>query len=451
MPASGAVTCDLLRSNFSRQTPVFDSVFLNDYISELVNEPFIGRHQTATWEDGAASRFFDKIHVQQPDFVTPWGRRGTTGSGGSVTSGADCTTGLCNPPRTLVGYGTTRDSYFMENRVLQSQPFCLDDLRNIPHVGKQVAEIYKVLRKMPMAFVGDYLRTHYFSYADTVQIAGSAFTTFTPSSSNTIPELTTVKLASAGALPTSELTWPILTYYQQLLGMKGYDTNSGLAAGMRNLLTHSRTWWKLVGGNPEIRSQLHTVGVKDLSPLYKIGVGINADPFGPIAPTFDEHQVRFQHAGSGLLQRVLPYLNTPATTGEKPILNPAWFNARYALSYILHPKAATLFTPAPKKIHEMVPSVNSAMWGNWDFINNKGIIQWTRPDGNICQQNNDLQWWFYWLCYLEVGFKYDQRDLVLPILHLVDGSGKDCVVDHPVCGDSPTYVTQDYSSGLLEC
>lgn len=462
MPAAGAATCDFLRSNFARQTPVFDERFLNDYISEMVNEPFMGRHKTETWNDGAASRFFDKIHVQQVDFLTPWARRGTTGGGvgggtgnpgasGVVTSGADCTSGLCNPPRTLVGYGTTRDSYFMENKIIQSQPFCLDDLRNIPNVGSQVAEIYKVLRTMPMAIIGDYLRTRFFSYHDAVQIAGSAFTSFTPASTNTDQNLTTVKLASAAALPTSELTWPILQYYGQLLGMRGYDKMSGMAAGMRNLVTHSRTYFKLVGQNPEIKSQLHLVGVKDVSPLYKLGSGINADPFGNFAPTFDEKQVRWQHAGSGLLNRVLPYLNSPATTGEKPIVNTAWFRARYGLSYLLHPQAAVLFTPKPKKIHEMVPSVNSAMWGSWDFVNNKGIIQWTRPDGNICQQNNDLQWWFYWLCYLEAGFKYEQRDLVMPIIHLIDGSGADCVVDSPVCGDPPVYTAQDYTSGLLEC
>lgn len=456
MPVSGAANCDTLRSNFARQTPVFDETFLNDYISDMVNEPFIGRHQTETWRDGAASRFFDKIHVQQPNYLDPWGRRGSTGVGiygDSVTSGADCTTGLCNPPRTLVGYGTTRDSYFMENRLLQSQPFCLDDLRNIPHVGKQVSEIYKVLRQMPMAFVGDYLRTRLFAYHDTVQICGSAFGTYTPTAATCDPALSTVQLNGADALPTSELTWNILQYYTQLVGMKGYDKQSGLAAGMRNLLTHSRTYHKLVGMNPEIRSQLHLVGVKDVSPLYKMGTGINADPFGPIAPTFDEKQVRFQHAGNGMLIRVLPYLNDPATSGEKPILNNGWFNARYGLSYILHPQASTLLTPQPKKIHEMVPSVNSAMWGSWDFINNKGIIQWTQSDGNTCQQNNDLQWWFYWLCYLEAGLKYEQRDLVLPILHLIDGAGKDCVVDSPVCGDAPEYDSEysDAVVGYLEC
>ena len=44
---------------------------------------------------------------------------------------------------------------------------------------------------------------------------------------------------------------------------------------------------RLVGLNPEVKAQLHLGGVKDVSPLYQIGVGVNADPFGSFAPTFD--------------------------------------------------------------------------------------------------------------------------------------------------------------------
>jgi hypothetical protein len=30
----------------------------------------------------------------------------------------------------------------------------------------------------------------------------------------------------------------------------------------------------------------------------------------------------------------------------------------------------------------------------------------------------------------------------MPILHLIDGSGKNCMVDSPVCGANPQYVPQ---------
>lgn len=439
-----AFDCSKIRTNLAKQTPVYDENFLQDFISIMVNEPFMGRHKTETWEDGKDTLFFDKIHVEQPNFTGPWQRIGSGSSG-------DTCENPCEPPRTLVGFGTTRDSVYMQQKDLQSQPFCLQQLRGIPHVGKQIAQIYKVLRQMPASFIGDFLRTRYTSYADTLQLAGSSFSTFAVTTANTSENLTTINLGSTANLPTSELTLPILEYYGQLLGMRGYDEGSGLPAGMRNIVTHSRTWQKLTGTNPELRSQIRPASIDALSPLYKLGKGISADPWGFLAPTFDEKQLRFQTNGNGLLQRVFPYLNTPASTGSKPIVNPAWFNARYAISYLLHPQAATLYTPAPKKIHEMVPSVNTSMFGQWKFINPDGLIQWTNYDGTTCTKQNDHQFWFYWLMHLEAGFKYEQRDLVMPILHLIDGSGAACVVNSPVCGTAPQYVAQDYNGNPSLC
>jgi hypothetical protein len=429
-----ATSCANLRTTLAYQTPVFDETFLQDYISDMVNEPYVGRHMTETWEDGASVRYFDKIHVQQPDFNVPWGQRT---SDGSVCS-------PCQPPSTFIGWGTTRDQYNMQNITLYSKKMCLDQLRQVPRVSKQIAEIYRVVRKIPLSFMGDFIRTRSVSYNDTLYIAGNAFNTLALTSMNIDPALTTINLGSDALLPTSELTWTYLNYYQQMLGLQGYDQDSGLAKGMRNLITHSRTYARLVGMNPEIKAQLHLVGVKDVSPLYELGTGINADPFGSFAPTFDEKQVRFQHAANGVLQRVFPYYNSPATTGEKPVVNPAWLNARYAISTILHPKAYSILTPKPKKIHEMVPTVNSAMWGVWDFINPKGVIMAPNPDGTFCTENNDLQWLFYWMCYLETGIQYQQRNLVVNILHLIDGSGKLCAVDSPVCGEEPQYAAQYY-------
>jgi hypothetical protein len=409
----------------------------------MPNAPFLGRHMTAVWKDGAAVRVFDKVHVAQPDYTSPWADRdsGLTG---------DCAN-ACNPPKTFVDWGTTRDSYKMENKTLYSRVMCLDELRQIPNLSDQIRGIYRVLRKIPLGFFADYLRTRFTAYHDLLQIAGSDYDTFAITSANTGKNLETINLGSTALLPTSELTWNILTAYGQELEMKGYSESSGLPASMFNMVTHSRTYQKLVGLNPELRSLLKVEGIKELSPLYMPGKGINADPFGPFAPTFDTQQLRFQHAGNGLLQRLLPYTNAAATTGQKPTVNSAWLNARYAITYILHPKAATMLTASPKKIHEMIPTINSAMWGNWKFHNPDGVISWPNPDGSTCTKDNALQWWFYWLCYLEAGFKYEQRDLVMPILHLIDGSGRACTVDQPVCGDVPQYAAQYYTSNPEMC
>lgn len=430
-----AFNCDQIRTELAAQTPVYDEHFLEDFVSyEMANAPFMGRHKTKTWTDGKDTIVFDKVHVQQPDLTVAWER-----------ISADECGNACEPPTTTIGHGTTRDSAFLQQLDLRSQPWCLQQLRGIPHVGEQLTKMYEVTRKIPNMFLDDFLRTRFCSYHDTLQIAGSALDTFSITSANTAENLVSIDLGGSANLPTSELTLDYLQILSDRLGMNGYDRESGLPSGMRSLVTHPRTYYKLTGGNQALRGQLLNTSFKSLNPLYQIGKGINAEPFGCLAPTFDDKQVRFQDGGNGLLQRVLPYLNSDTTTGREPLINPAYFNARYALSYLIHPMAATLYTPAPKKIHQMVPSVNSAMFGKWDIINNQGIIRLYNPDGTYCDKDNSQQFWFYWLCHLEAGFRYDQRQLVMPILHLIDGAGASCLIDSPVCGDAPTYVEQDYT------
>lgn len=433
-----AISCQLLSTTLARQTPVYDKEFLKDFISDMSGAPFVGRHQTETWEDGADVRVFDKVHVGQPDYTVQWNKR----------VGADC--GNTYPGSQFISGGTTRDQYFTENKVLKSQLWSLDQLRTIPNLAGQIREMYRNIRRIPMGFTSDYLRTRFLSYNDTLYVCGASFTEVPLNSSNIDANANVIELGAFGNLPTSDLTLTYLNYYQQSLGMKGYDIDSGMAKGMRSLVTHQRTYQRLVGLNPEVKAQLHLQGVKDVSPLYQIGQGVNADPFGSFAPTFDDHQLRYQDAGNGLLTRVLPYINVSATTGLKPQINPAYLNARYGISYILHPKAATLFTPKPKKVHEMIPTVNSAMWGTWDYINDK-VLQYVNQDGTTCTINNELQWFFYWLCYLELGFKYEQRPLVVPILHLIDGAGKACMVDQPICGNEPQYYQYSTSDNPPVC
>lgn len=435
-----AIDCQTLRNDLARETPIFKDAFLDDFISDMVNVPYVGRHQTEVWDYETDRVYFDKVHVMQPNYLTDW----------QTIDTSECGTDPCNPPSAFIGWGTTRDSAVMEQIKLRSKVFCSVQLAGVPKVQKQVAQILKNVRQIPIGFTGDFVRTRTVSYNDTLQICGKAFSTFAITTGNTATNLKTINLGSTANLPTSQLTWQYLKYKGQELGLKGYDKMSGMGAGMRNIITHSLTWNTLVEQNPEIKSMLHLVGVKDVSPLYKLESGINADPFGNFAPTFDEHQPRFQHAGNGLLQRVLPYLNSPATTGEKPIVNPSWLDAQYAISVINHPQAALVYTGKPTKINELIPTVNSSMWGDWSFVNNQGILKGYNPDGTTCEYNNETQQYFYWLIQLRLGFEYDQRELNMPILHLIDGSGKNCMVDEPVCG-TVQYQYQDYSGDPDYC
>jgi hypothetical protein len=100
---------------------------------------------------------------------------------------------------------------------------------------------------------------------------------------------------------------------------------------------------------------------------------------------------------------------------------------------------------------DTVPSVNSAMYGNWTLINNQGLMRYTQPDGTVCDKDNTDQVWFYWRSAMELGFQYMYPQLLMPILHLVDGSGFNSNVNDPVCGTAPQYTSQNYSDSPQYC
>lgn len=435
-----AIDCNKFRTNLARQTPVYDKIFLPDF--KPLDSPVLGRHQSGPWTDGTGdTHVFDRIHIGQPNLTEQWQR---------IDAG-ECASAVCSPPSQFVSFGTERNSYFKEQFQLRSQPFCLTQLRHQTNPQDQIAEIYKGLKKIPEMYLTDWLQVHAVDFSPEVQIADNDFPTFVPiRGTNTAGQLVTINLGNDNNLPQSQLTWPYLNYLTTILGLQGYATESGLPEGMFNLITHSRTWFKLTNGMDAIKDMMAIQNPQQASPLYKIGLGVQK-PFGNIAPTLNEQQIRFQRQGAGLLSRVFPYINVATTTGIKRIPNPAWVNARYALSFLWHPAAIKIWNPSFGKIHPQVPSINSSFYGMWQFVNSQGVLQIQNTDGTTCTVNNDDQRYFYWLVDLEQGFQYKYPELIMPILHLIDGSGKDCMVNDPVCGDAPQYVEQDYSDDPEQC
>lgn len=437
-----AISCSTFRTNLAAQTPVYDKIFLPDF--KPMDSPVIGRHETQAWQDGTGdTHVFDRIHVGQPNLTQSWQR---------IDAG-ECAAAVCSPPSKFVAFGTERNTYFKEQFQLRSQPFCMTQLRHQTNPQDQIAEIYKVLKKIPEMYMTDWMQVHAFDFAPTVQIADNDFPTFTPNRGiNVAGQLVTINLGNDNLLPQSQLTWPYLNYLTTLLGLEGYyEGGSGLAMGMYNLITDPRVWFKLTNGMDSMKDMMALTDTDQASQLFKIGYGVQK-PFGNIAPTLTNmNQIRFQRSGAGTLSRVFPYINVTTTTGIKRRVNPAWVNARYALSFLWHPKAIKIWTPTFGKIHPQIPSVNSSFYGQWQFVNNQGLIQLNNTDGTTCTENNDDQRWFYWLVDLEQGFQYKYPEWIMPILHLIDGSGKDCMVNDPVCGDIPQYVSQDYNDNPSQC
>ena len=391
-----ADACDAFRTNLAEQTPVYDEAFLQDY--KPLNSAVMGRHQTGVWKTGSGdTHTFDRVTVGQPNLQNPWQR----------VSATSCEN-ACEVPRVFVGGGTLRDTYFPEELVLQSQTFCLTQLEHSTKPGEQMREWLRKIKMLPEMYVSDFLRVHAFDMNPAVQIASMpTFPTFVPSTGaggNISGMLTVINLGAAANLPTSRLTWTYLNYLSTQLDLDGYhEADSGLGVDLFNLITDKRTWFNLTNGAPELKNMMALTTSQQASPLYKIGSGVQK-PYGNIAPTLDTRQIRFEHAGNGVLYRVEPYQNTPATTGTRPIANSAWINARYGLSFLWHPMAIKLWTKDFKRISELVPSVNSAMYGKWSLVNDP-VLMAQQPDGTICTLRNDRRLYFYWLASMYLGFQ----------------------------------------------
>ena len=436
-----AVSCTNFRTNLAYQTPVFDKIFLPDY--KPLDSPVIGRHMTEAWKDGTGdTHTFDRIQIGMPDLNQQW----------QQISAGECAAAICGPPIQMVAFGTTRNTYFKEQIQLRSQPFCLTQMRHQTNPQDQIEEIYRGLKKIPEMFMTDWIRVHAFDYNTSVQICSNAFGTFTPvRGSNVNGQLTQINLGGTGNLPQSELTFPYLNYLTTILGLQGYSENgSGLSAGMYNLITHSRVWFKLTNGMDSMKDMMALTDPQQASALYKIGIGIQK-PFGNIAATLDEQQIRFQDMGNGLLNRVYPYVNIAGSTGTQRQVNPAWVQARYALSFLWQPRAIKIWSPNFSKIHPMIPTVNSSFYGQWQFVNPQGNITLYNGDGTTCVVDNSDQRFFFWLCDLEQGFQFMFPEMLYPILHLIDGSGYSCAVNQPVCGTAPQYQSQSYSDTPIQC
>lgn len=435
-----ANSCTTFATNLAQQTYVFDKMFLKEW--KPMDSPLIGRHETEVWEDGTGdTHYFDRIQIGQPDLTKNWAK----------ISGEDCGTNSCNPPRTHIAFGTGRDSHYKEQIVLQSQLFCLTQLRHQTRPGEQITEIYRNVKQIPEMFTTEFLRNRATQLSTGIQVCGSSFASFVPTVATVQNNLTVVDLTVPG-LPTSELTWSYLNYLTTGVELEGYSKESGLPQGMYNLITDPRAWFRLTNGSADVKETMALGNPDAASQLYKVAVdGGIQKPFGNIAPTLDKMPPRFQVLAGSILNRVYPYYNTTSTTGTKRVKNPAYINAIYQLSYIWHPKAIKLWTAAFKKLHEKVPSVNSALYGQWTFLNQPGLIKYTQPDGTECTLNNDMQNYFYWLCAMELGFQYKYPELIIPIFHLVDGSGKCSTVDAPVCCTAPQYVAQTYTDNPNEC
>ncbi len=434
-------------SNLGSLAPHFDEGWLHDW--SPMESAYNGKHLTSTWRLVTGdSHIRTRVTIGYPNLLQSKQR----------ISSADCGD-ACHPPTDHVAFGTNRSQHFMHQWAKNTQPFCITQLRYQYDPQGQMAEIITGLKKIPVMETSNFIRTRAFVMSESVAIAGPLTagvpSTFVPNEGvNVDSQMTTIDLGSAAALPTSRLTFPYLDWITATMDLGGYhEKPSGLAQGVFNLITDRYEWFNLTNGNASMKNMMALTEAGQASGLYKIGQGIQV-PFGNYAPSLDIIPPRFQlmaGGSGGLINQVLPMINVQTgTTGTRQIPNPAYLQADYQLSWIWHPAALMVHTPEYGKIHPLVQSINSSMYGKWMNINDAVMI-YENPDGTSCTMNNVDKNQFYLRALFEMGVEYIEPNMILPILHRTGSSQLRTITNDIPCGTGTAYVAQTYSDDPIVC
>lgn len=429
------MACNEFTDFLSRQSEHLWKDVIRDW--RPVDSAYIGHFKTSPYPAfWGTSGTFDRVHVAFPNLATPWG---------TVTA-ESCVGTPCDPPVVEIGMGYTRNEFSKKRLRAKTQLFCFDQISSADHAKQQFKITVDGLRKTSNWINSDHLRleTHLGAEAiigtgtGTLNLAGNLLTSVTPTWNANF----TVMTLPGGAAPTSMLTMGYLQNFIEPLMFNGYfDESSDIPPmPMAKLVTDMTTQQQLVQEDATLQQLYRFTDFNKGGDLYKFGVVKAA---GNFMFALDPFPIRFQRSGTTYF-RVWPYINEATTSGIRPVMNPAYVNAAFQISNIIHPAGLNILTENPQPVHPDMPFLIRDFGGKWQFaMDNLG------EDANGCvieniARNKGLFW-----ADFENAIKYDRPELIASILHLRSAP---CAPDVSRCNASyPAYVEQDFDSANTPC
>lgn len=371
---------------------------------------------------------WNKIHVTRPNDDGCW----------EQMDADPCMTRICDPERLYTGWGVTDNTYGKYHRDYQTPVFCYDQLRHITEAKQQLAAIVDGHKQMSKDIMSDFLRLLSIRQSDVIHIAGSDNDTVTVTDSMFTNNCTRINLGSSANLPTSELTLEYLDNHVEDLQYNGYFDNEFMPQGIFQITSDITTWRRLANANPNLTQMYTSADFKKGGQLYAFGV---MRTIGQWAMKVDEAPFRYQHIGSGVLQRIWPYENVDTTVGKKPEFSTAYKNARYQLYHVYNRAAREVLVGNTESVgNGMGFDVSRDMMGRWS---------WKSPDffkardpntGEVCEYQNDKKNKGYWLAEFEAGMRTIYPEIEMWILAEREPTP---IFNSKPCSDAPSMVYQD--------
>lgn len=368
-------------------------------------------YQNKTWESFTGTQHtWDRVHVSMPNDAGDWEQ---------IDAGA-CAMNICDPQSRQIDWGSTRASLNRFRRRWKTRIFCLDQLRNVEEAQAQLEAIWKGLTMVPEFVNANWIKYQQALGANVLYICGSAGLTVTPNAATFGGGLTTINLGSTAFLPTSKLQVPYLMTRIPQLQYDGYFDGDFTPTGKFQLITDIQSAFELANGNPALAAMYDAADFEKGGKFYQYGAMMGV---GNFLMKIDPYPARFQHIGNGVLQRIWPFQNIPATVGLKPVFDPNYELAQYQISSLPHRLAREVYVGEIPSIHPQMKFGSRDLYGKWNWINDAFLQAFDPNSGAACTMENPVRNKGYFLADFEAGMRNVRPELEAVILHLREPQG----------------------------
>jgi hypothetical protein len=366
------------------------------------------------------------MHVAMPNDAGDWEQ---------MDAGA-CAMNICDPSSRQIDWGSTRSNVNKFRRRWKTRILCLDQLRHVEEAQAQLEAIWKGLAKVPEFVNSNFIRYQQALGANFLYICGSSDLTVTPTAATFTDGLTKINLGSTANLPTSKLQVPYLMRRIPQLQYDGYFDGEFVPTGKFKVLTGIQDAYDMANGNPALAAMYDAADFEKGGKFYQYGAMMGV---GNFLLQIDPYPARFQHIGSGVLQRVWAFQNVPATVGLKPAVDPAYENAEYQITVIPHRKARESYIGEIPSIHPQMKFGSRDLYGKWNWINDAFLQAFDPNTGAACSMENPVRNKGYFLSDFEMSLRNVRPELEAVIIAKREPQG---VADLPRAAASPSMVYQ---------
>jgi hypothetical protein len=446
------VSCSQFTQFLVDQQPNYDKYIIKDI---RPSDGWMAHVTSGTFEAWSGTQHTrDRFNHVYPNVTKVWE---------AVTS-SSCLGTPCDLNEHLIGWGSTRLTYFLEKQSWQTPLLCYDQDMHITHAKEQFAYIIsKILKPATGTIQDNFLRKRGAQFVDNKFIAnrnfGQAASTFTYNWVQVGDEEIYID-TNAPSTSVFKLTPQMLQRMVEPLlriGYLGENPYKDSTPPMLELVTDTQTCWELdrlggqqgIGGVPSVSGNWRFEQWDATSKYWRYGF---SGQIGNYTTRVDTAGLRFNFVGlvggNFRYQVVLPYKNIASSgagsaAGIKSISNPDFDNAQFTWTYIWHPKIIECLVAEAMPVNPEMPFAARNFGGKWQFVmDNLGA------DVNGCVIENKRRNKGQFIGDFKQAIAPNYTEFGVLIFHKREPS---CVIEINTCNADPGYPAQVYSSAPPVC